>query len=223
VYYTGDLLNLTRSVWWQWNIDLSEFNVNLANVQSITIGLEKVGSGVESHILIDEIRLYREAPPVPTEDIWIEAESVTPTAPWAIVDDAEASGGKCIATEDGSGDSLTAPATPAGTATYTFNVAGGDYKIELRVNTPDADGDSFWIRFPDATNVAPGTNETNPGWILFNGAGPGNGWEWDVVNSDVDDTQDAIVTLPAGSNTMQISYREDGAQLDVIRIISVNE
>ena len=223
VYYNGDLLNLTRPAWWQWSIDLSEFNVNLASVQSITIGLEKVGSGVESHILIDEIRLYNEAPPVPTEDIWIEAESVTPTAPMQIVNDDEASGGKCIGTVNGSGDSTTGPATPAGTASYSFNVAGGDYRIEIRVNTPDGSGDSFWIRFPDATNVAPGTNAANPGWILFNDAGPGDGWEWDVVNSDVDNTQDVTVTLPAGSNTMQISYREDGAEIDVIRIMSVDE
>ncbi|MEJ2647846.1 MAG: LamG domain-containing protein, partial [Sedimentisphaerales bacterium] len=40
VYYNGDQLNVTRPLWWQWNIGLSEFSVDLANVQSITIGLE---------------------------------------------------------------------------------------------------------------------------------------------------------------------------------------
>ena len=108
-------------------------------------------------------------------------------------------------------------------ATYTFNVAGGNYRIELLLNTPDASGDSFWIRFPNATSVAPGTNTANPGWILFNDAGPGDGWEWDEVHSSDHDGQGVVVTLPAGSNTMQICYREDGAQIDVIRIMSVEE
>jgi len=49
------------SVWKQWNIDLAATGASLQNVTSLTIGVEGSGSGV---IYVDDIRLYRSAPPV---------------------------------------------------------------------------------------------------------------------------------------------------------------
>jgi hypothetical protein len=54
----------TRISWTEWNIDLQAFadqGVNLANVNSITLGLSSVAGGA-GMMYFDDIRLY---PPVP--------------------------------------------------------------------------------------------------------------------------------------------------------------
>ena len=66
VLYDGDYNNLTRSRWTQWNIDLTSLGVNQNNITTLSIGFEGTGATVGSGtILIDDIRLYRLAPPVP--------------------------------------------------------------------------------------------------------------------------------------------------------------
>jgi hypothetical protein len=60
----SDPVATQAGVWTEWNIDLQAFadqGVNLANVNSITLGLRSVtgGSGM---LYFDDIRLY---PPVP--------------------------------------------------------------------------------------------------------------------------------------------------------------
>ncbi|MBN2180645.1 MAG: discoidin domain-containing protein [Sedimentisphaerales bacterium] len=51
--------NLSIPIWKQWNIDLT--GMNLSNVTTMTIGIESSGSGM---IFLDDISLYRTAPPV---------------------------------------------------------------------------------------------------------------------------------------------------------------
>jgi hypothetical protein len=64
VIYDGDAANITRTRWNQWNIDLTAINLN--NIPTVTIGIERSGgSGSSGVVFVDEIRLYREAPPVP--------------------------------------------------------------------------------------------------------------------------------------------------------------
>jgi len=60
VLFDGDL---TQPAWTQWNIDLDTLNVNLSNIQTLSIGVERIGgSGGSGMLFIDEIRLYRVAP-----------------------------------------------------------------------------------------------------------------------------------------------------------------
>lgn len=66
VIYDGDLNNLTKQRWTQWNIDLESLGINLNNVTTFIIGFERIGAmGGSGTVLIDDIRLYRSAPPVP--------------------------------------------------------------------------------------------------------------------------------------------------------------
>jgi hypothetical protein len=51
----------TRTAWTQWNIDLTRFGINLANVNSITLGLSSV-TGSTGMMYFDDIRLYPPAP-----------------------------------------------------------------------------------------------------------------------------------------------------------------
>jgi concanavalin A-like lectin/glucanase superfamily protein len=54
---------LSKLLWQQWNIDLASVGTNLANVTSLTIGIEGSGAG---KVYIDDIRLYLEAAAVAT-------------------------------------------------------------------------------------------------------------------------------------------------------------
>ena len=59
--YAGDADALTSATWTQWNIDLA--GINLSNVSSLTIGLDRIGSGT-GIVYIDDIRLYGAAPEI---------------------------------------------------------------------------------------------------------------------------------------------------------------
>jgi len=58
--------NIARRRWNQWNIDLASLGINLSNVTTLSIGFERTGvTGGTGTVLIDDIRLYRSAPPIP--------------------------------------------------------------------------------------------------------------------------------------------------------------
>jgi len=68
VVYPGDVADITRPIWTQWNIDLAALGISLSNVTQLSIGFERTGaSGGEGTVLIDDILLYRTAPEGPTE------------------------------------------------------------------------------------------------------------------------------------------------------------
>jgi hypothetical protein len=53
---------LTTGIWTQWNIDLTSLGTALNNIKNLNIGVDSSGSGV---VYVDDIRLYKAAPPVP--------------------------------------------------------------------------------------------------------------------------------------------------------------
>jgi len=64
VYPLSDNIAIRR--WNQWNIDLASLGINLSNVTTFSIGFERTGAtGGTGTVLIDDIRLYRLAPPIP--------------------------------------------------------------------------------------------------------------------------------------------------------------
>jgi hypothetical protein len=223
VVYDGDAADIATLRWKQWNIDLASVGANLQSVTKLTIGID--GIGAVGTLYVDDIQLYRSAPEivVPSEEIWIEAEAAaTITDPLKIYDDPLASGGKCIGTTDDVGNSSDNPPSPAGTATYTFTVAGGTYKITGRIIIPS--GDSFWVRILGATNLTPGEDPDNPGtgWVRWSDPDDSDNWYWaDVFSGDHDATV-ANWTLPAGTHTLEIAYREDAALWDVIVISKID-
>ena len=224
VAYDGDVADIATLRWKQWNIDLVSVGANLQNVTKLSIGID--GIGATGTLYVDDIRLYRLAPEivVPSEEIWIEAEAAdTITDPLKIYDDPLASGGQCIGTDQGIGNQFQDnPPAPAGTATYTFTVAGGIYKVSCRIIIPS--GDSFWVRIPGATNLTPGENPDNPGtgWVKWSDPDDSNNWYWaDVFSADHDATV-ANWTLPAGTYTLEIARREDGALIDAIVISKID-
>jgi hypothetical protein len=218
VNYDGDSADLSRPLWQVWNIDLASVGTNLSAVGSLAIGVQ--GPGATGTLLLDDIRLFRSVPELP-EEIYLEAEAaVSVTPPMTISSDPLASGGGYIGTQDGvTGDEMDA-APADGVATYSFTVQGGTYKIFGRVIIPS--GDSFWVRVPGATDLTPGEDPDQPGtgWVRWADPPDGDSWHWaDVFSNDHGD-QIAHWTLPAGTYTLEIARREDGALLDAILITS---
>jgi len=221
VVYGGDTAAMAKLRWQQWNIDqASPAFAGLNNITKLSIGID--GNGAKGTLYFDDIQLYRLAPEVvvSSEEIWIEAEAAaTITEPMMIFDDPAASGGKYIGTDPSLSNSSNNPPAPAGTASYTFTVAGGVYKLQFRVNILSGD-DSLWVRIPGATTQ---TANHSSGWVMFNGIEPGNFWHWDDVFSDDDPGNPTVqFTMPAGTYTLEIAYREAGAMLDAIVISKID-
>ena len=121
ILYDGDAANIARRRWTQWNIDLAASGVNRSNVTSLTIGFERSGAtGGSGTVLIDDIRLYRLAPLIPT-----------PTDPGT--DGLVAYYAMENNVQDGSGNGLNG--TAIGSPTYVSGPAG--YGMAIQLNGTD--------------------------------------------------------------------------------------
>ncbi len=58
--YKGNVGDIQRVQWKQWNIDLASLGVNLQNVTTLSIGID--GNGASGTLYFDDIRLYPPAP-----------------------------------------------------------------------------------------------------------------------------------------------------------------
>ena len=209
--YDGDI---ARPQWKPMIVDLA--GVNLNNVSSLTIGVERTGgSGGSGVVLIDEIVLAASAPAVPSEEVWVEAEANNSiTAPMRIYDDPDASGGQYVSTETGTADEGTAPPYPNGTVSIPFTVEGGTYTARFRIGFPGGD-DSCWVRIPGAMTTSP---VHSSGWIHFNDVPTGDYWHWsqEVKSEDEPGEPPVEFTLSAGTHNVEISYRGADLRIDAI-------
>jgi hypothetical protein len=147
-------------------------------------------------------------------EIWLEAESAdamnAPLQVWS--DSADASGGQYIAVVPGNSSGSSPPAD--GHATYVFTVPAGVYKILGRTIAPSGTDDSFWLRIEGATTQ---TDNHSSGWVTWNIV-QSDDWSWAPVQSMDDDDETVHFTMAAGTYTLEIAYREDGALLDRLMI-----
>ncbi len=212
--YGGDPKNINRPWWTQWNIDLASTGVaKLENVTSLSIGVE--GNGSSGTVCVDDIRLYSAVPASATVVAWLEAESATsitePMKAWS--DMVDASGGQYIAAAKGNVSKDNPPAT--GVAKYTITVPGGIYRVVGRVIAPAGSSDSFWARIPGAI-IAQQTDVS--GWLHW-GMERGSAWHWTAINSYDADSATVLFKMPAGTYTLEVAYREEGALLDALVVL----
>ena len=213
VVYDGDAVDITRPQWKQWNIDLASLGVDMQSVTTLAIGVD--GNGTSGTLYLDDIQLYRLAPAVPSEEVWVEAEANNSiTAPMMIYNDPNASGGQYVSTETDTADEGTAPPYPNGTVSIPFSVEGGTYTARFRIGFPGGD-DSCWVRIQDATITSP---VHSSGWIHFNDIPTGDYWHWsqEVKSEDEDGEPPVQFTLSAGTHNLEISYRGADLRIDAV-------
>ena len=136
--------------------------------------------------------------------IFIEAEDFTGELepPMTLAEYTEASGGKCIHIEGGSGapggkHPVTGIQYPAryGAAVYKFTVqTAGKYRFWGRKFWEDGCGNSFTLI----------VNGLPP--VIFGQDGTYDSWEWKAAP--------VLFDLPAGENVIEVLNREDGVRLD---------
>lgn len=128
--------------------------------------------------------------------IWLEAECGSAGSLWNMGEDQATSNGYYMTVKPGNTSGSSA-AGDEGRLTYTFDVSeAGTYTLYARVICPNADDDSFWLKMD------------NGSFAMWNNIGPSTSWFWEAFTSGY--------SLTAGSHTLTISYREDGAKLDKI-------
>jgi hypothetical protein len=155
--------------------------------------------------------LFEEVTPGSAGHIWIEAESAgTMSDPMQVLSDSTASGGQYIAVAPGNSSGNNPPT--AGVATYDFDVQAGVYTIIGRTIAPSGTDDSFWARIEGATTQTQ-TNNNISGWFKWSIV-HSNDWSWTPARSMDDDYETVYFTMDAGTYTLEIAYREDGALLD---------
>ncbi|WP_176956091.1 malectin domain-containing carbohydrate-binding protein [Catalinimonas alkaloidigena] len=138
------------------------------------------------------------APGVARQDYWLEAECAQVGSNWQVHADASASQGQYVEVQPGlnSGDAAPA-AVAANRVRFSVTVSqAGSYRLYARLRAASGTDDSFWVRINGGS------------WIKWwQGLQTGNSFAWKQVSQ-------GPFSLSAGVNTIDVAYREDGAQLD---------
>jgi hypothetical protein len=214
VFYPGDSEDLARTKWTQWNINLASLGIDLSNVPSVTIGVERSAGFGLGMMFVDSIRLYKIAPEV-EDSFWLEAEEGAFGNAWSVQPDSAASAGQFIGsfpTDDDHSDEIPGAEW---LATYSFDASGGDYTVSLRAQ--ESEENSFWVRIATASSQ---TGEDLDGGWIDHLVDAGQAWEFNEVSID---DEPVIWTLPPGTNVVEIAKREPGVWLDVVLITEVVE
>lgn len=132
------------------------------------------------------------------QSIWLEAECASAGSLWNKPTDANASNSRYAIIQPGNNSTASAPANTAGHITFPFSLSqSGTFRLNARVLGPTADDDSFWVRMDGGS------------WVMWNNWFT-TSWTWRQFPN--------TFNLSAGSHTLTIAFREDGAQLDKINL-----
>jgi hypothetical protein len=181
VIYDGDAADITRARWNQWNIDLTGENLN--NVPTVTIGIE--GSGGSGVVFVDEIRLYREAPPRP---VAVDPGTDGLVAHYQFENN----------TQDSSGSALHG--TAIGEPTYVQGLAGLGNAIEL--NGDRTIISEMYVDLPIGPAISTMTNITVTAWVNWSSYGD----DWQRIFDFGTGTTDSMYLTPDTGGGVQFSF-----------------
>ncbi|CAH1001345.1 hypothetical protein LEM8419_02246 [Neolewinella maritima] len=134
-----------------------------------------------------------------TSVFWLEAECADVGSKWETVRSDSASAGVYVVFPQGQGTSTVTPPEDIAANKLTFvirNVQAGAYRLFGRTYTTSVADDSFWVRFNGGE------------WFRWYQGFTYDVWEWTEVG------EEGPFDLLDGTVTLDIAYREDGAQLD---------
>ena len=130
------------------------------------------------------------------DEIFIEAEDGEIGSNWSIEDDDKASGGKYVVVPNGIGNNVSRSDDPNYILTYSFSVnTSGKYK--------------FWIR-----HAASGGNYTDDSYFIKINDGDWQQFTENLNNTAFDWIAMDTIYFSAGTNSVMVQCREDGAKLD---------
>lgn len=128
------------------------------------------------------------------QSIWLEAECGSAGSLWNKPSDAAASNSQYVTIQPGNNSTASAPTNTAGHITFPLSVStAGTYRLFARLLGPTPNDDSFWVRMDGGA------------WVMWNNWF-NSAWTWVQFPN--------TFTLGAGSHTLTIAFREDGARLD---------
>lgn len=143
----------------------------------------------------------------PTFTGFLEAECAEVGANWTVVDDPDAAGGSYVVVRNGLESKKAAPDDkPENYVRFTYSLpADSLYHVHARMNGPSPKEDSYWLRINGGRWIK---------WyrdLVTYGA-----WQWREVDA-------GPFALPAGELTVDIAFREEGAQLDRLYVTASSE
>lgn len=181
-----------------WDIDGTEIATGETPTVTLPLGIHTVTLTVsdnENNSSTDEVVVTVKE----VSGVWLEAECGDVGSLWNVETDEGASNGQYVTIQPGNNSANSAPNDASGLITYSFDVEeSGIYTLYLRVICPDPTADSFWLRM------------NNGAFASWNNIGPSTSWQWLAYPN--------TYNLNAGTNTLTIGYREDGAKLDKLWI-----
>ncbi|MBN1362852.1 MAG: discoidin domain-containing protein [Sedimentisphaerales bacterium] len=147
----GDTAALTAPLWQPWGIDLASLGNAARSVTSLTVGVSGTGAGL---VYLDDIRLYRVAPPVPEEPV--DPGTANLVAYYAMENNLT----------DGSGNGYNG--TPVMSPGYGPGPTGYGTALVL-------DGVSSYVELPVGALIGSLTDSTFAMWVNY--SGQGNPWQ----------------------------------------------
>ena len=140
-------------------------------------------------------------------DFFLEAECGFPGANWVRTFNLDASNNDFQTIMTGLNSLDVPPTAGADILRFTITtVALGTYRILGRVRSASGADDSFWFRVDEGT------------WFKWNDWDTGGTWQW-IEFSDNDNANTPVrYTLSAGSHSIDLAYREDGAGIDKLHL-----
>jgi len=180
VAYTGSAEALARPLWKQWNIDLASLT-GLQAVQTLTVG---VSGAVRGTLYVDDIRLYRVAPPVPVS---VDPGTTGLAAYYTFEGDVKDSSGR-----NNNGVTVNDPM-------YGDSLSGMGKAVQL-------DGVNDYVELPIGTLVSTLTSATVATWVNFD---PTTSGSWSrVFDFGTDPNRYMFLTPRQGTaGTMRFAIR----------------
>jgi surface protein len=145
--------------------------------------------------------------PVPTDEIWLEAECATAGLNWSTVDDSSVSAGQYMSAPIGD-NSTSPPANNDDILSFYFEAEAKTYKIYARTSVPTLDADSFWVRVNGGV------------WLKWESIPGNNEFSWHQVHDGELATNFLTFDLVEGENLVEIGHSEAGTALDKLFITS---
>ncbi|WP_116108682.1 MopE-related protein [Lewinella sp. IMCC34191] len=132
-------------------------------------------------------------------EFWLEGECAMVGTKWTVATDREASNQKYVTIRGL--NSLASPPADVAENRLRFTLeraAAGSFYLHVRAFTPDRGSDSFWVRLNDGS------------WMEWNNIDCNRRFTWATLPD--------MLVLTAGTNTIDIAYRERGTMLDKVYI-----